>query len=159
MQFKPLPVPPDTLDRLERIRRSLPREAAPEVDCCSRVIEQTDVGERDVAGEWIVFLRALDLASNDAEGYRRTETRIDPHRLGTAFRERIVDVDAVLAELESADVPVDADTLRARVNRSTTTGERTGFDSRDDPDRVRRILEWAELFDLIERVDDGFRSV
>ena len=159
MQFKPLPEPPDTLDRLERIRRALPRDAAPEVDCCSRVIERTDVDGRDVAGEWIVFLRALDLASNDAEGYRRTETRIDPHRLGTTFRERIVDVDAVLAELESTDVPVDVDTLSASVNRSARTGQRPSFDSRDDPDRVRRILEWAELFDLVEWVDDGFRSV
>ncbi|WP_254863591.1 hypothetical protein [Halovivax gelatinilyticus] len=161
MQFKPIPEPPsDPTETIESVRNALPAESDSELDCCARVIDDTWIETREVASEWITFLRALELAVSEPDGYRRA-SRNETHA-GEAFRRRVVGVDAVLGALEVADEPLTAaevdDSLAARGERSRGTGRRTG-DGADSGvvDRIDRILAWAEVFELVDRRDGRYR--
>ncbi|WP_081661670.1 hypothetical protein [Halopiger djelfimassiliensis] len=160
MQFKPVPDPPADLDALADVRRAVPpaTDAGPEsdgdVDCCARVVRRTDVRDRDEAGTWLTFLRALELATEEPSGFVRTRGDLEPGRLRTAFRNRVYGASAVLETLEAADGPLSAADVVDRVRR----GDSAGRSGTGDPERTERLLEWAVLFDLAERTTDGYRT-
>lgn len=161
MQFKPVPEPPETLETLASVRAALPADADPAVDCCARVIERTAVDDRDAAANWVTFLRALELAAAEPDGYRRAtvEGSLDAECLADAFRERVAGVDVALRALDP-DEPRSAGTVADLAADATPGPDRSrGGDRRPtvSTDRVERLLEWAALFALVERVDGAYR--
>ncbi|ELY95223.1 hypothetical protein C483_01199 [Natrialba hulunbeirensis JCM 10989] len=157
LTFKPIPEPPhdseDALESIATVRATLPAteaEAADTPDCCVRVLDRTDgvdgaqIQERDDAATWLTFLRALELAVDGAEGYRRTEQELELAAIQTAFRERVHGAQTVLDVLGAADGPLSAATVTERVDAASRRPVQR--------ERVGRVLEWAVLLELAERV-------
>ncbi|EMA41514.1 hypothetical protein [Halococcus hamelinensis] len=159
MRFKVAPEP-RSLAFVREASAALPLVPGSEDDCCARVVEATDVGSREVAREWITFLRALGLVEETGSGYRRLLDAADDAALARAFRERVFAAGTVLDALET-DGPRDVDGVFEHVRGTVPTWERNrspGWRS-DWRERVRRLLEWAVVFGLAERVDAGYRAV
>ena len=168
MQFKLVPDPPTDLEFLETVHEAVPLVPGDENDCCARIMGRTDVFPRDEARTWLTFLRALGLATEGPVGFSRVNTTPNPDRLRSKFVERIHGVDVVLEILDSAETGGDDDgglsataVYEAFRDRGTIPHyERHKYPDRLDDvwgERVRRILEWGVLFDLIERADGGYR--
>ena len=145
---------------VREVSAALPIVPGSEDDCCARVIEATDVGSREAAREWITFCRALDLAEETDSGYRRLPDAPDDAALARAFRERVFAASEVRDALET-DGPRSVDEVFERVREAVPTWERNRSPDwqADWRERVRRLLEWAVVFGLAERVDDGYRAV
>ncbi|MFC7154560.1 hypothetical protein ACFQPA_03705 [Halomarina halobia] len=154
MKFKVVPEPrPPSFAR--DAARALPLVPGTEDDCCARLMADAGLPSRDVAKEWITFLRALGLAAESDGGYYRTRADPTDADLARAFRERVHTADDVLATLEAAEEPISPEAAYERVRGDVPQWERS---RRTDwervwRERVRRILEWAVAFDLAERVE------
>lgn len=169
MQFKPVPEPPtdaDPIETVEAVLAALPAESDPELDCCARVIERTEVEDRDTASHWITFLRALELAVAEPAGYRRVAVDGAPERDSVAgtFRDRVVGVDDILDVLpDRTESAIDGASVFDRLDETDGIpgsvrrrhGDRL---ERHWTDRIERVLGWAVAFDLAERVDGGYRG-
>jgi hypothetical protein len=171
MQFKPVPEPPEELAFVADARRAVPLVPGSESDCCARLLRRLDLPSRDVAREWLTFLRALGLAEETDSGFRRTDADADPDRLRRAFRERVYLADAVVDALpggrpgaetgagngdgDGGEAGVTVDEVFDRVRNRVPEWERSrrrdweGFWS----DAVARRLEWAVRLGLAERLD------
>ncbi|MFB6138638.1 MAG: hypothetical protein ABEJ42_09950 [Halobacteriaceae archaeon] len=172
MRFKPVPPAPAALDAVAAARDAVPLVPAPEADCCARVGDALDC-ERDVARQWLTFLRALGLVREAERGFVRTDATVERDALAAAFRERVHGASEVLAALDSASATAAADEPEAAGGSGaagTTRGavaERTADvltrwerDRRPDAmaawtERVGRLLGWATLLGLAERVEAG----
>lgn len=158
MRHKPVPEPPASLDAVETVRAALPRTPRPESDCCARVVDRTDVADRDDAATWLTFLRALGLA-NEVDGkFVRTDDAVAPGPLADAFEANVYAAREVLDALADADRPLDADAVFERVESVVPRWERER-----NPDweatwreRVARLLGWASLLGLVERRQTGY---
>ncbi|MFP8954410.1 hypothetical protein ACLI4Z_15795 [Natrialbaceae archaeon A-arb3/5] len=167
MRFKPVPEPPTDLETVADIQAAVPSTAGPVdearseegVDCCARVIRETSVGNRNDAGTWLTFLRALELVRVVDGEYGRTERPVDPAVLRPAFRERVHGVDRVLDVLEESEVPLGTAAVVDRVGSNDGDGRRRPSAGVDPEERIERVLEWAVLFGIAERtrVDDELR--
>lgn len=163
MQFKPLPEPPtasEPIATVEAVRAALPPEPDPDLDCCARVLAETAVESRDAAADWLTFLRALELAEEGPSGFTRTRRDPNPEHLRTAFRDRLYGVDRVLEILAEADEPLSSEAVYDRFKDDVPTYEQYRWSERLEAvwsERLDRLLEWAVLLDLAERVDDGYR--
>lgn len=146
MRFKPVPEPPADLAAVATIRAAVPERPDEAIDCCARLIDRTRLKERDEAAGWLTFLRALELAADEPAGFAQTSNEIDPESLRTAFRERIVGVEAILETLETADRPLEPADVCNRV-RTRASGD-------EALERTERLLEWAALLELVA-VDSG----
>jgi hypothetical protein len=162
MQRKPVPPAPDSLDALDAVRAAVPLVPQPEDDCCQRVVATTDVSDRGTASAWLVFLAALGLTKESDGSYARTATESDweaaanPGALAAAFESNVfLAAETVDALGDDPQSPADVfEQVRERVPR----WERA---KRDDwvsvwTERVERRLDWAVLFGLADRTDDGF---
>lgn len=130
---------------------------APEDDCCQRIGDRLDCS-RDVAREWITFLRALGLVREAERGFVRLPdgdaTAIAPGPLGARFRERVHGAAEVIDSLADAEGGLRAETVAERTAGDALT--RWEHDRRPDAagawaERVGRLLDWAVLFELAER--------
>jgi hypothetical protein len=74
VRFKPVPEPPADLTVLATIRRAVPATAGDVDDCCQRLLDETSLKTRDEASTWLTFLRALELAIEEPEGFRRRDS-------------------------------------------------------------------------------------
>ncbi|WP_339103303.1 hypothetical protein [Haloterrigena salinisoli] len=172
MRFKPVPDPPADLERVAPILEAVPATAGAVDDCCGRLVDETRLESRDAAETWLVFLRALDLATEESEGYRRVAATsepgqpIDPATLQQPFRDRVYGADAVLEVLERAETSLSVADVSDAVHDERPGLERGSRSDRrergrgyaDDPhERVRRLLEWADLLGLAARTADGDR--
>ena len=86
----------------------------------------------------------------------------DPDRteLGRAFRERVYGVEVVLETITDADRALLVDDVYEQFGPALPWYERRKHDDQIDEiwrERVERTLEWAVLFDLLERTADGYR--
>ncbi|WP_255167567.1 hypothetical protein [Natrononativus amylolyticus] len=161
MQFKLVPEPPAALAFVGEVQAAVPLVPGDEDDCCARIIRRTDVGPRDEARTWLTFLRALELATEGPSGFTRTRREPDPERLRRAFRERVYGAETVLEILADADDPLAAGTVFERFESEIPHYERRKYGARLEEvwsERVRRLLGWAVLLDLAERVDGRYRS-
>ncbi|ELZ01779.1 hypothetical protein [Natrialba asiatica] len=162
LTFKPVPEPPADRDALTAVRNAVPATkaaAAETADCCVRVLERTGrdadgtelIRDRDDAATWLTFLRALELATDGEDGYRRTDRELEREAVQAAFRNRVDGVQSIFEALDAAAEPLSAATVADRVrsqSRSQSSSRR-----RVQPDRVERLLEWAVLLGLAERRD------
>ena len=160
MKFKVVPDPPDDLGRVRAVQRAVPLVPGTVEDCCARVVAETPVAARDDAREWLTFLRALGLVAETDRGYRRTRADPDPATLAPAFRERVFAAGDVL-DAVAADGPLTADRAFAAVRDRVPEWERSRHTDweREWRERVRRLLDWAVLFGLVERADGTYRAV
>ncbi len=163
MRFKPVPEPPADLAFVETVRRSLPETAGDVDDCCAHLLEETTIADRDAAATWLTFLRALELATEEAAGYRRRgpgpsdddAVALERDRLRRAFRERVDGAEAMLTALDDADRPLTAATVTDALREERSNGVDARRPTRFRPDRVERLLEWAVLLGLAERAENG----
>ena len=157
MQFKLVPEAPDSLAYVETVQQAVPLVPGTEDDCCARIMRRTDIGPRDEARTWLTFLRAIELAQEGSAGYHRVRTDPDPAAMREAFQERVYGVDRVLELLD--DEPQTADEVFEDFREDIPEYERNKHHTRLRDvwgERVRRILEWGVLFDLLERTPDGY---
>ena len=159
MRFKPVPEPPTDLEAAAPILEAVPETAGAVDDCCGHLVAETRLESRGAAETWLVFLRALDLATEESAGYRRATDRSLPEerlesadrRLREAFRERVDGADAVIEALERSDEPLTLeDVVDAVRNEHRAVSRETAR-----TERVHRLLEWALLLGLADRTDDG----
>lgn len=158
MKFKVLPDPPESLSAIEERHAAVPLVPEDERTCCMRLVSTTDVDSQDHAKEWLTFFRALELVSKTDDGYRRRRVEPDPEAMRRAFRDRIYLVEDVLETVGSATEPLDEDEVFDRLADRLPPWERLRH---TDPEavwreQVRRILEWAVLFDLLEPSSAGY---
>ncbi|WP_049898974.1 hypothetical protein [Halococcus agarilyticus] len=158
MKFKIVPEPRDAAFVAEA-QRALPLVPGSENDCCARLVERTDLAAREVAREWITFLRALGLAEETESGYRRLRRDPASDDLAAAFREHVFGADAVLGVLDTADEPLGVEAVYERFREEVPNWERYRRADWDEEwrKRVERLLDWAVVFDLAERVDGAYR--
>lgn len=161
MQFKPIPEPPADLQAVEAILEAVPATAGAVDDCCRHLLAATRLEARSDAETWLVFLRALGLATVESAGYRRvaatagTDQPIDPAALRQPFRDRVHGADAILEVLERAATPPSVGDVSEAVRDERPRF--SGGHAADPHERVRRLLEWAALLGLAERTADGER--
>lgn len=158
MKFKAVPEP-RAAEFIHEARHALPLVPGSENDCCARLLDRTELEERETARDWITFLRALGLAERTDESYRRVRGEFDRTDLARAFRERVFGADAVLDVL-SRDEPLDGETIFERVRETVPNWERhrrTDWKT-DWRERTRRLLDWAVEFELAEHTSEGYRA-
>jgi hypothetical protein len=139
-------------------RDAIPLVPDNEADCCRSIQTATDVSDRGTAQEYLVFLQALGLVAESDRGYYRTRTDPDRADLATAFKKSVFGVDVLLAALGSKPVDTDDafDALREEIPRWER--ERHADWEAVWRERTANLLEWAVLFGLAEKTDDGYRQ-
>ena len=158
MRVKPVPAPPDTLDRLLEIRSALPLVPEPEESCCDRLVRRAGVEDAESAREWLSFLRGLGLVTQGASGHRRT--RSEPDELGDALLEGVYGAREVHAILEPTEEPLTAGEVFERFEAVPR------WERHRNPDwetvwreRVERLLGWLVLVGLADRREEGYVAV
>ncbi|WP_232686256.1 hypothetical protein [Halobacterium zhouii] len=156
MQRKPVPPAPESLDAVDSVRAALPLVPQPEDDCCQRVVSRAGVPDRGTASAWLVFLAAVGLASETDGSYARTTENPDRDALADAFESNVfLASETVEALSDDPQSPADVfEQVRERVPR----WERAKRDNWEAfwTERVERRLDWAVLFGLAERTENGF---
>jgi hypothetical protein len=157
VRYKVAP-PARSLAFLRTTREAIPLVPDSEADCCRAIQTTTDVSDRETAQEYLVFLQALGLVAESDRGYYRTRTALDQSDLATAFEDSVFGVDVLLAALDSE--PEDTDTAFDAVRDEIPRWERERHTDWDPVwrERVTNLLEWAVLFGLAEKTDDGYRQ-
>lgn len=159
MRFKVVPAPAD-LSLLEAVHGALPLVPEGVDDCCTRVLDRTDVTARDDAREWIAFLEALELAEQTPRGYERVRTDVETHRLAKAFERRVLGAEELLDALgEHGPLTVDEAFERLRPVVPEWERNRNPEWESEWHERTRRLLAWSETFGLAVRDDSQFRPV
>lgn len=159
MQFKLVPDPPADLSFVEEAQRAVPLVPGTEDDCCARIMRQTAIGARDEARTWLTFLRALELATEGPAGFSRIRRDPDPERLRSAFLDRVYGAGTILEIIETADEPLHAEAVYDRFRGEIPQYERHKYGDRVDEiwrERVERLVRWAVLLDLADRLEDGY---
>jgi hypothetical protein len=162
VRLKPVPEPPESLDALGEVRSALPLVPSSENDCCARVLQRTHVEARDEARTWITFLQALELAAEHETGYARTREDVPHEDLPERFLTGVFAARETLAALAAAGEPRAPAAVLDDVEDVVPRWERSRSDDwrADWRERVRRVLEWAVLLGLAERVDgDRYRAI
>ncbi|EMA49963.1 MULTISPECIES: hypothetical protein [Halococcus] len=159
MKFKIVPAP-RSHEFVAEAQQALPLIPSSENDCCARLVDRTALDARETAREWVTFLRALGLAEETESGYRRLRRDPDLADLAAAFRETVFGADAVLDVLDAADEPLGVEEVYERFREEVPNWERYRRADWDDEwrKRVERLLDWAVVFGLAERVDGAYRS-
>ncbi|GAB7093561.1 hypothetical protein JCM30237_07130 [Halolamina litorea] len=173
MRLKPLPAPPapDAADEddesaadrpvfeaIADAQSAVPLVPGSENDCCARLMRREGHPSRDVAREWLTFLRALELAVETETGFKRTDREPTPENVRSSFRERVFGASEALDVLADAAEPIDAaeafDRLRATVPGWERERRRTWVEHWTD--RTERVLDWLVALDLADRVEGGY---
>ena len=152
MQYRQLP-PAGELSDLEAVCRAVPTSPEETDDCCRRICDRTDVDSREHASQWLVFLTALGCVSDDGEGYYRHADIPTIDGLGEAFEASIFGVQPVLQVLETATEPLTPEEVLDRVDESTRQRMQR---SETGAPYVTQVLEWAAVFDRVEKRATGY---
>lgn len=120
----------------------------------------TPVQSADSARRWLTFMRALGLVEETTSGFVRTDRSPSDPATARAFRERVYGAREVMAELESADSPVSADTIFDELSLVPRwEGHRDANPEQTWRGRVVDLLEWAVILDLAEKSTTGYRAL
>jgi hypothetical protein len=162
MRRKPVPPVPEDLATVAAVRGELSLAPRTEESCCEVLMARTQVPSQNEAKSWLTFLTALGLAEEVDGKYVRTRDPADPSRedLADAFGEGVFGVRELLEVLDSTG-PIAAEPAFEAFREHVPNWERYRTDHWEKTwrERVERILSWAVLLGLAERVDDGFRAV
>ena len=156
MRLKPVPDPPTEIDALDDFRRAVPLVPGSEDDCCARLRDRRNLPNRQVANDWLAFLRALGLARETARGFVRADAEATPELVREGLREGVLLVPEALALLRdaSAEEPVTPASLFAATRESVPRHDRARDPNWEASwrDRADRLLRWLSLVDLAEPV-------
>ncbi|WP_423999763.1 hypothetical protein ACOZ4I_11845 [Haloarcula salina] len=158
MRYKVAP-PPRSLEFLERARGAIPLVPGDEADCCRAIQRETDVGDRETAQSYLVFLRALGLVAESERGYYRTGSDFEPEAAAEAFRRSVFGVDVLVDALASG--PLDADDAFEVLRDEIPRWERERHTDWVTVwrERVEHLLEWAVTFGLAEKTAGEYVAV
>ena len=157
MRLKPIPEPPADLDGVERAQRAVPLVPGTEDDCCARLMQRYGLDDRQEARTWLTFLRAVGLVEKGGSGFTRTRTEVENETLADAFVEGVFGAREVLAVLEEADGPLDSAAVFEGAKSMVPQWERHRNNWEEMwHERVRRLLGWAVLLELAERMDEKY---
>jgi len=167
MKFKLVPEPPDAVRLVADAQAAVPLVPGPEDDCCARLMDRVGFRSRDVARTWLTFLRALGLAEETDDGFRRlrTEPTLERVRGGVLsgvygagdVADALIAAGGTTAERDPAG-PLAADAaFEAFVDR-VPEWERYRTDDWESVwrERVERLLGWLVVLDLAEERADGY---
>ncbi|MFC6787806.1 hypothetical protein [Halobaculum halobium] len=167
MKFKLVPAAPDTVAFVADAQAAVPLVPGSEDDCCARLLHRLGFRSRDVARTWLTFLRALGLAAETDEGFKRVRADPTPAYVREQFLSGVYgasDVaDALLASESDDGATGDADgttvdeAFAAFVDR-VPQWERYRTDDWESVwrERVERHLAWFALLDLATRRDGRY---
>jgi len=161
MRLKVVPEPPDggddsgALAFVATVRDALPLVPGSETDCCARLVARTDIESRDVAREWLTFLRALDLAERTDSGFRRLRTDVERDALAGAFLANVHGAREVRDSLADADGPLTADEAAERVPMPDWERQRHPDPEAVWRERIARLLGWAAALGVAERTGEN----
>ncbi|NHN65722.1 hypothetical protein G9463_20995 [Haloarcula sp. JP-Z28] len=157
MRYKVAP-PARSRSFLETAREAIPLVPDSEGDCCRAIQTATDISDRETAQKYLVLLQALGLVAESERGYYRTRTDPDQSALAAAFEESVFGVDVLVAALDSEPVAAAAafDALRDEIPRWERE-RHTDWESVWQ-ERTANLLEWAVVFGLAQKTDDGYRQ-
>lgn len=165
MRLKPLPEPPaesegGVFDAVAAAQSAVPLVPGTENDCCARLMRREGYQSRDVAREWLTFLRALELVEETDSGFRRTDREPTPEHVRESFRERVFGARETVTVLREADDPLTAETAFERLRETVPGWERHRRNSWVDhwTTRTERLLDWLVLLDLAARTDGGYTA-
>lgn len=158
MRLKPLPQPPAELEAVADAQSAVPLVPGSENDCCARLMRREGYESRDVAREWLTFLRALELATETESGFKRTGREPTPENLRESFRERVFGASETLDVLGEADGPLTTAEVFDRFRETVPGWERHRRSSWVDhwEARTERLLGWLVLLELAARDEDGY---
>ncbi|MFB6244194.1 MAG: hypothetical protein ABEH80_08845, partial [Halobaculum sp.] len=91
------------VDYVERVQSTVPLVPGSEDDCCARLQRRRGYESRDVSRTWLTFLRALGLAAETDEGYRRTRTEPTVERVRAGLLEGVLGAAEIGRRLRSDD--------------------------------------------------------
>ncbi|MFC7069385.1 hypothetical protein [Halobaculum lipolyticum] len=158
MKFKLVPEPPADLGLVADAQAAVPLVPGSEDDCCARLVRRVGFRSRDVARTWLTFLRALELATETPEGFKRLRTDPSPEYLREHLLAGVYGASDVVDALLAADGPLtvgDAfDGFADRVpdwERYRTTAWESVW-----RERVGHLLGWFVLLDLAAERDGGY---
>lgn len=158
MRRKLVPPAPETLDRLWEAHRGVPLIPGSEDDCCGRLATRLDVTP-DEGRDWLVFCQSLGLARERSRGFERVRDEKTLAELACAFETNVFGAREVLDALARSDGPLSADAVFEAFEPTVPNWERhrdpNGWERRWRT-RVADLLEWAVLFGVAERDDDGY---
>jgi hypothetical protein len=125
-------------------------------DCCSRIRDGTALQSRDVAREYLTFCQALGLAGEADAGYYRPRESPEDEALAESVVERVYVAREALDAVDGG-VRTPAAVFENGVEDCVPRWER---DREDDwrgkwRERTERLLEWAVVFGLLDRIGDG----
>ncbi|MFB6253504.1 MAG: hypothetical protein ABEI06_02725 [Halobacteriaceae archaeon] len=157
MKFKPIPQPPDQISTLKEAQQSIPMVPSTETNCCSRLVSVLNLSEKDVARTWLTFLRALKLVQKSNTGYTRTTHSPLSDSTRWAFITRVIGVQKMLAILWRVQDPVREEQLFSEWVDIVPEWERqkSAHWQQTWRQRLRRIVRWATLFDLIDNIQNN----
>ncbi|UIP01043.1 hypothetical protein Hbl1158_06730 [Halobaculum sp. CBA1158] len=157
MKFKLVPEPPESLGLVADAHAAVPLVPGSEDDCCARLMRRVGFRSRDVARTWLTFLRAVGLAEETPDGFRRiraepTAEHLREHLLSGVYGAS--DVGDALTESES----LTADEAFAGFVDRVPEWERYRTDDWEAVwrERVEFLLGWFLLLDLAERRDGRY---
>lgn len=175
MRLKPLPEPPVDLnavdeahgdstagqtvfDAIADAQAAVPLVPGSENDCCARLMRREGYQSRDVAREWLTFLRALELAEDTGSGFKRTPREPTPENVRESFRKRVFGAADALAVLQEADDPLSAEAVFERLRETVPGWERQRRHAWVEhwQARTEKLLDWLVLLHLATRTDDGY---
>jgi len=157
MRFKWVVEPPDSLAAVADAQRAIPLVPASEADCLRRLVDRTDIDDREGASEWLTFLRALGLVDRTASGYRRERVDLTTDELVDRLREGIYGARELGDRLAAADEPLSVDDLDDVVDLPTWERHHHADPERVRRQRLRRLAEWFVLCGIAKRSAAGYR--
>ena len=154
MRFKWVVEPPATIDAMEDIQRAIPLVPASEADCLRRLVDRTDIDDRDDASQWLTFLRALRLADRTPSGYRRERVDLTAEELVDRLYDGIYGAREIHDMLAAAERPLSVGDLDGVVDLPTWERHHHADPDRVRRQRLRRLVDWFALCGVVERTPD-----
>ena len=162
MKFKLVPEPPARLGLVADAQAAVPLVPGSEDDCCARLMRRVGFRSRDVARTWLTFLRALELATETPEGFKRlraepTADYLREHLLAGVYGASDV-ADALLAADAEGHGPLSVDDAVEGFADRVPDWERYRTTEWADVwrERVAHLLGWFVLLDLAAERDEGY---
>lgn len=139
------------------VQNAVPLVPGTEDDCCARLQRRRGFPSRDVSRTWLTFLRAIDLADETDDGFRRRRTDLTVESLRSGLLDGVLGAAEIAAELIETDAerPLRTDDGFDAVEDLIPRWERTRTDDWESVwrGRVERILDWFDALGLAERVE------
>jgi len=159
MRYKVVPEPVD-IDLLFAARDAVPLVPGSVEDCCTRVVDRTDVPSRDDAREWLTFLQALGLVAETDRGFYRVREEPDRETLGGPFTTNVFGAREVTDVLAASDAPIPTETVFEEVRDLVPRWERDRHVDWESEwlGRIERLLAWGVVLGVFEERDGRYTA-